>query len=140
MRSRHRWIVVVALVLVGAFSMIGGVASAHHGRGGYGSGETTLEGVVTEFRWLNPHVLVFFDVKDDTEKVVHWSGELSSATTMIAAGMSRNSLKPGDEIVITGRPAEAGSPHSLLTSIVKADGTVVLEPGEDGGRFTDRTR
>ena len=129
-----------ALVCVLAFTVFEGVLSAHHGRSGYANEEVALSGVVTEVRWRNPHVIIFFDVKDDAGVTVQWSGELSSVNTMIAAGLGRNTMRPGDEIAITGRAAELGSPHSLLLSIVKADGTVVLEPSNEGGRFTQRTR
>lgn len=118
-----------ALVCVLAFAVFEGVLSAHHGRPGYET-EVALSGVVTEVRWRNPHVIIFFDVKDDAGKTVQWFGELSSVTTVIAEGMSRNILRPGDEIAITGRSAGGGTLHTVLRSIVKADGTVVLEPSE----------
>src|SRR5262245_56492370 len=95
-----------ALALVIAFALLASVASAHHGRAGYGNEITTVKGTVTEVQWKNPHVFIAFDVKDDKGTVVHWLAELSSPATMLAAGMSRTTLKAGDEIVIKGRSEE----------------------------------
>jgi hypothetical protein len=109
-----------------AFLQSGGVLSAHHGRAGYGDKVVTMKGVVTEVRWKNPHVFVVFDVKDDNGSVVQWLGELSSTNTMLAAGMNRTSLKPGDEIVVGLRPAQGGIALGLVATIMRADGTVVV--------------
>ena len=71
-----------ALALTVAFVLIGNVASAHHGRAGYGDQISTVKGTVTEVQWKNPHVFIAFDVKDDKGNVVHWLAELSSPATM----------------------------------------------------------
>jgi len=109
------------------FTMLAGVASAHHSRAGYDNKKTvTLKGVVKEVNWRNPHVYVVFGVKDDKGAVVQWTGELSSVSTMLAAGMAKDTLKPGDEIIVIGAPAEAGTPQSLIAKLTRADGTVVV--------------
>ena len=55
--------------------MLGGVASAHHSMAGYDSNkQITLQGVVSEYTWRNPHVWVVWSVKDDAGKVVQWTG------------------------------------------------------------------
>src|SRR4051812_48667437 len=89
-------------VVVVLFAFVG-VVSAHHGRAGYTKEASAIKGTVTTLEWKNPHVFVNFDVKDDKGNVVHWIGELSSPTTMLAAGMSRTSLKAGDEIEVKGK-------------------------------------
>jgi len=90
----------------------------------------TLKGIVAEFKWRNPHVFIVWDVKDSNGKVVQWIGELSSVNTMLSMGMTRNSLKVGDEIVVTGVPAKAGTPESVIRKIVKSDGGVVVDMGQ----------
>jgi len=121
-----RVIVVAAIAAFVLFTSLGGVVSAHHSRAGYDKKVITLKGVVTSVAWRNPHVFVMFGVKDDKGNVVNWSGELSSISTMLAAGMSKDTLKPGDEIIITGSPAEAGTPQSLIAKLTRADGSVVV--------------
>jgi hypothetical protein len=115
-----------------------GVVSAHHGRAGYTKEASAIKGTVTTLEWKNPHVFVNFDVKDDKGNVVHWIGELSSPTTMLAAGMSRTSLKSGDEIEVKGKTGQEGVPAVLIDSIMK-NGKMLIG-GRDGEKFTSDTR
>jgi hypothetical protein len=109
------------------FALIVTEVSAHHSRAGYDTKKVvTLRGIVDEVKWRNPHVFVLFDVKDESGKAVQWTGELSSVTSMLAAGMSKDSFKPGDEIVATVNPAESGIPESLIVKLARGDGTVVV--------------
>jgi len=128
-----------ALALTVAFVLIGSVASAHHGRAGYGDQISTVKGTVTEVQWKNPHVFIAFDVKDDKGNVVHWLAELSSPATMLAAGMSKNTLKLGDEIVIKGKVGLEGAPFALVDSITKDGKAIVGDPNAEG-RFINNTR
>ena len=127
------------LIMVMAFTVFGGVVSAHHGRAGYSESVSTVKGTVTSVEWKNPHVFINFDVKDDKGTVVHWIGELSSPSTMLAAGMSRTTLKPGDEIVVKGKSGQNGAPLSLIDSIVKDGKPIVGDPNAEG-RFIQNTR
>jgi hypothetical protein len=128
---------VLALILT--FAVLGGVASAHHGRAGYGNEITSIKGVVTSVEWKNPHVFLNFDVTDEKGEVVHWVGELSSPSTMLAAGMSRTTLKSGDQIVVKGKAGKAENPVVLIDSIVKDGKPVVGDPNVEG-RFINDTR
>ena len=128
-----------ALALTVAFVLIGSVASAHHGRAGYGDRISTVKGTVTEVQWKNPHVFIAFDVKDDKGNVVHWLAELSSPATMLAAGMSKNTLKLGDEIVIKGKVGLESAPFALVDSITKDGKAIVGDPNAEG-RFINNTR
>ena len=51
------------LVVVAVFSLLGGVAVAHHARSAYTDNDVTLEATVTDFLWRNPHAQVVFEVK-----------------------------------------------------------------------------
>ena len=75
--------------------------------------DLTLKGTVAEYDWGNPHVVVLWDVKDDAGKVTRWSGELASVSSMLADGMTKTSLKPGDDVIMTVHPAKSGSPQSV---------------------------
>ena len=79
-----------------------------------------------------------FRSKDDKGNVVHWIGELSSPTTMLAAGMSRTSLKAGDEIEVKGKTGQEGVPAVLIDSIMRNG--KMLVGGRDGEKFTSDTR
>jgi hypothetical protein len=128
-----------ALALVIVLALLASVALAHHGRAGYGNEITTVKGTVTEVQWKNPHVFIAFDVKDDKGNVVHWLAELSSPATMLAAGMSRTTLKAGDEIVIKGKVGLEGAPFTLVDSITRDGKAIVGDPNAEG-RFVNSTR
>jgi hypothetical protein len=137
MQTRKRPLIgsIAILTLLVTFAA---VASAHHGRAGYTKEASSIKGTVTSLEWKNPHVFVNFDVKDDSGNVVHWTGELSSPGTMLAAGMSRTSLKPGDEIEVKGKTGQDGVAAVLIDSIMKNG--KMLVGGRDGEKFTSDTR
>ena len=128
-----------ALAPVIVLALFASVALAHHGRAGYGNEISTVKGTVTEVQWKNPHVFIAFDVKDDKGNVVHWLAELSSPATMLAAGMSRTTLKAGDEIVIKGKVGLEGAPFTLVDSITRDGKAIVGDPNAEG-RFVNSTR
>jgi len=79
------------------------------------------------------HVVVTWDVKDDSGKVVRWTGELASVTSLLADGMTKNSLKPGDQVIMIVCPAKSGSPNCVISQIKLADGTMVLAWSRQAG-------
>jgi hypothetical protein len=103
------------------------VGWAHHSAAHYGKTEKTFQGTVVEFKWRNPHVYIVWDSKDESGKVRRWIGELASVTSSIADGMNKDSLKPGDEVVVSAFPSSAGTPESLIRKITKPDGTVLVQ-------------
>jgi len=105
---------------------------AHHGSGI--SYETALEkaismkGTVTEFVWKNPHCYILYNVKDANGKVVEWSAETSSPSSMTGEhGWSRTTVKAGDELTFTVLPSKISTSAGLLYKLVAADGKVLLE-------------
>jgi len=127
MRSNQVFVVkVFALVVV--LLMLGSVVSAHHSRAHYGTEEATTKGTVVDYKWRNPHVFVVWDAKDQNGKTTKWVGEMASLTSMIADGMTKDSLKTGDEITVVAFPSKnPGSTEALIKKITKADGTVVVD-------------
>lgn len=123
-------LVLAALALVFLSPMRSGEVLAHHSRAAYGSEDRTLQGTVVEYRWRNPHVMVFWEINDDSGQVVRWQGEMAAITSQLRDGMTKDSLQPGDEITITVRPNKAGTPESVIREIVKTDGTVVYSASE----------
>ena len=127
MRLRRAFAMAV-LALVVAIPTLRGVVFAHHSRSHYGTEESTTKGVVLEYKWRNPHVFVVWAVKDQNGKTAQWVGEMASLTSMIADGMTKDSLKTGDEITVVAFPSKnPGSTEALIKKITKADGTVVVD-------------
>ena len=130
----HGVLAVVLFALIAALTVSGGVVWAHHSMAGYDMGKVIiLEGVVSEYTWRNPHVWVVWEVKDDSGKAVRWIGELPAINTDLSLGMTKNSLKTGDEVAVTANPSKLGTPEGRVMKIVKKDGTVVMDLDRRGG-------
>jgi hypothetical protein len=102
-------------------------AFAHHGsRVSYDLTKTvTLKGIVKEFVYVNPHVYITFEVKDDQGLVTEWAAETDPPIMMASRfGWSRKYLKPGDEVTVTVWPSKAGAPRGFLAKLVTSDGRV----------------
>ena len=125
-----------AVAFVTLAFLSGAPASAHHSRAGYDQAKdklTTINGVVAEVIWRNPHVYLTWDAKDEKGAVVRWTGEFSSPATMLSEGLSRDTFKPGDPLTFTFMPTKAGTPQGLVIRIVRPDGKVVIDLSERRG-------
>ena len=85
----------------------------------------TIEGIVTEFKFLNPHARVYFQVTNENGVVEDWLAEGANVIALRYNGWAGNEIRPGDTIVITGAPARDGSRRMEWREIVLQDGTVL---------------
>ncbi len=97
---------------------------AHHSFAPY---EPTLQiklsGVVTDFKWGNPHVYLEVDAIDaKTGGKRHWLIECASTSILNRAGWRFNLIKPGDTITMIVSPLRNGEPAALLKLMLLADG------------------
>jgi len=113
-------------------------AAAHHGTGvSYDASKpVTLEAMVTEFHYANPHPQLFFDVTDVKGIVVHWSGEFyPNPAQLIQGGWGRKrseaALQFGTKITITLAPSRAGTPVGAILTLLNDKGEVIM--GVAGG-------
>jgi hypothetical protein len=88
----------------------------------------TVAGVVTEFRFVNPHAMMIMDVTDGNEKVEKWTVEFAGRLNLSEFGWTADSIKPGEKITVTGNPTHTSSPRMFFRKIVRADGSELL-PG-----------
>lgn len=96
---------------------------AHHGTAEYDNTKTiSLQGTVKELQYLNPHALIFLNVKDDKGQITEWTAELQSPNLLSRRGWSRSTLKPGDQVVIMGHPVKNGAKAMSGQKVVFADG------------------
>jgi hypothetical protein len=96
---------------------------AHHGPAEYDTTtQTTLKGTITDFQFMNPHSVIFFDVKDAAGNAQKWSAEALSATSMVRQGWSKTMMKPGDQVTIIGNISKNGSHTMRLNKIVLPSG------------------
>jgi hypothetical protein len=109
----------------------GGVAFAHHSQAPYDEEHPIqLKGTVTSFLWANPHSVVYLDVKDQKGEVVHWTVETVNPGKLIRAGWTKDSIKTGDQVVLTLSPAKNGSHLGHFYDVYFADGKH-LDIGEE---------
>ena len=88
---------------------------AHHGDAGrYEETITVLEGKVVDLQLVDPHSIIVFDV-DTNGKTVRWQAELNGRAGLSRLGWTRNTVKPGDKIKVTGRKVKSGAAYMNLT-------------------------
>jgi len=113
-------------------------ASAHHGAAAEYDllHPVTLKGVVTEFRYVNPHSQIYFDVTDSNGKVVNWAGELNSPYSLTQDGWTKKrameALKAGTPISVIICPGKSGNPVGLAQKIFNAKGEQLLSETNTG--------
>jgi len=96
----------IVLVLVAVLAAAA-TAYAHHSFAStYDEGKKiTVEGKLVQFLWRNPHSFVHVMAPDDKGEMQRWAVEWGGAAALGGQGVTRTSLKAGDEVVITGNPA-----------------------------------
>jgi hypothetical protein len=102
-------------VLIAAAVAFGGRADAHHSFAAtYFVDKTdTVDGTVKEFLWRNPHSFIKVEAPDEKGVMQLWSIEWGGGAQLTQAHVTRDTLKPGDRVVITGNPGRDPSEHRL---------------------------
>ena len=106
------------------------LAGAHHSFSAvYDSKRSvTVTGVVTQFRFVNPHALMSLEVTDKDGKVVTWVVEFAGRLNLSEVGWTADSIRSGEKLTVTGNPTHEPLPRLAFQRIVKADGSE-LRPG-----------
>jgi hypothetical protein len=93
-------------------------------------GVVSVRGVVTEFKFTNPHGIIRVNVKGKDGATEEWKAETNSPSILERRGWTRNSLKPGDEIILEGWRARDGAKYMRMRKVTHADGRPVGVPFE----------
>jgi hypothetical protein len=103
-------------------------AAAHHSFPVHFESEPSVEvsGVVTEFRFTNPHGLVNFTVTAGDGSEQAWRAETNSPNVLRRRGWSADSIKPGDRITVHGYPSHDGSNYMRIYRVIHADGRELI--------------
>ena len=102
------------------------MALAHHSNSAfYVTKIITIQGVVKEFRWSNPHVWVILTVDDGKGNKVDWKAEGRPPGILARAGWTPKSLQPGETVTIDLSPAKDDTASGLIARVTKADGTIL---------------
>jgi uncharacterized protein DUF6152 len=100
-----------------------------------GSRQITVKGVVTQFRFVNPHAMMLMNVTDESGKVTQWTVEFAGSLNLSEVGWTADSIKAKERVAVTGNPTHTGSNRIFFRKLVRADGTELLDSG--GQRLKD---
>ena len=99
-----------------------------------------VTGVVTKLDWMNPHIWVYMDAKDESGKVAKWQFEGGPPNSLRRNGWTKNSLKEGDTVAVEGVRAKdpvngQGVFIGNARNVTLPDGRRVFSgSAEDGGK------
>lgn len=111
----------IILLAIASAMLVATAAYAHHSYGAtYDvTKEIKLEGKLVQFVFRNPHAFVQIEAKDENGVPQRWSIEWSGTTQLGAAGITHESLRVGDQIVVTGRPSRVQGEYRALMVTLK---------------------
>ena len=116
----------VACLVLLAVLLAGTPALTHHSVSGQfdTSKKVTLSGVITKIDWVNPHIYLFLDVKDDSGAVTQWALETLPTAMMRKANLTKEAVagKSGETVTVVGNPARDGRKSAWIHRITYPDG------------------
>jgi hypothetical protein len=115
---------VLPLSILFAVLLVSSPIFAHHGETNYDTDKlVSVKATVTDFQFINPHVQIFLDAKNDKGEVEKWTCEARSPAMLVRNGdWDKNTLKAGDTITAIGFQSRNGAKILRLKKIVLADG------------------
>jgi hypothetical protein len=104
--------------------------SAHHSFAATYDEEHTqkIEGNLIEFLFRNPHSFVQLDAPDEKGVMQRWVVEWAGGQALNNSGVSRETLRPGDHVLVTGKPGRNAEDHRLRL--------VSMERPKDGWKWS----
>ncbi len=112
---RMKWLAVLALGGVAA------AAGAHHSFAMFNmTKDVTVQGVVTDFKWTNPHAWMHVEVGS-----TGYALEMTSPNNLVHSGWRRSAFKAGDKVTVTYHPPVNGKPGGALVRAVLPDGKIL---------------
>ena len=111
MKSFVAAVLAVAIVL----TLSAGSVSAHHSFAAtYLEGQTQkIEGKVVQFLFRNPHSFLHVEAPDEKGTVQVWNIEWGGGGVLGRQGVTRDTLKAGDRVIVVGQPGRVPEEHRL---------------------------
>jgi Family of unknown function (DUF6152) len=100
----------------------------------------SVTGVVSKVEWLNPHIWFYVDVKDANGKVTTWGFSGGPPGMLMRRGITKNVLKIGDVVKVTGFMAKDASNNASSDSVTFADGRQVFTASGEEQTATGQKR
>lgn len=142
-RNLERGRLAVLAALLGIAAIIAWPAGAHHSTAAFDNARVVrIEGTITQFRWINPHASIKLEGTAEGGPDGLWTVEMTAPNVLINQGWKRNSVQPGDEVVMFVNPLREpillndGSQGGLYVGVILADGST-LGRTDGQGQGTD---
>lgn len=105
-RTKNRLAIAAIAALASALPLV-----AHHAVSAEFNSDKviTLKGVVSKVDWVNPHIFIYLDVKDDAGKVTTWRLQSVPPLFFRGSGLTKEKLLDGSEATVTAYPAKDGT-------------------------------
>jgi hypothetical protein len=105
-----------------ALSVLAATADAHHSIAGmYDQGRrVTLDGVIAQYQFVNPHPFVVVDVTASNGTTQSWKAELDNRWELQNVGMTATTFNAGDRIVVSGTPGRDRTPLLYVWRLERA--------------------
>lgn len=112
--------------MLAAATAIAPTASAHHAFAAEfdAHAPVLLRGKVVRIEWINPHAWVHIQVEENGKPSRVWAVEGGTPNTLLRAGVSRETLKIGTQIVVRGYQSKDPG----CTPVCKANGRDMTFP------------
>ena len=73
----------------------------------------TIQGAVTEFLYRNPHAILMVSAPDSGGVMRNYAAEFAGPGRLGREGVTKDTLKPGDQVIVTGSPGRVESEYKL---------------------------
>jgi hypothetical protein len=93
-----------------------------------------VTGTIVRVEWLNPHVWFYVDVKDEKGNVTTWGFSGAPPGSLMRRGITKDVLKIGSVVNVTGARARDGSNNASSRSVTFADGRNVFTATNEGAK------
>lgn len=109
---------------------VSAAAVAHHSFAAVfdGSREIDVTGIVTEFRFVNPHATMSMEVIDadgaSRTLIVEFDGQLN----LVHSGWTEETIGAGERVTVHGNPARSGGERIWFLGLTREDGSQLIRP------------
>jgi len=115
------------LMIAGGSCLVGFRADAHHSFSAtyLEDQKVTVHGKLVQFLYRNPHSFVQVQAPDDKGQMQIWAVEWAAAGQLGKQGVTKDSLKVGDDVIVVGSPGREPADRRLrMLNITRtSDGT-----------------
>jgi len=122
----HRNNSVLLLLFAAIVGSVALPAAAHHSFAMFDKGKkASIEGIVKQLEWTNPHVLIDVDVSGKQGGTARYRIESASINILMHQGWKVGSIRAGDRVTIVFNPLKSGLPGGLLIEVTLPNGAVL---------------